>query len=64
MHQLINYVRHSMTCELALMCVINPFFNVNDATAATNLFTCAIPFATDAYTIILIKVGFPKFSLI
>ena len=64
MYHLINHARRSMTCELVLMCVIDPFFNVNDATAATNLFTCAIPFATDAYTIILIKVGFPKFSLI
>ena len=48
MYHLINHARRSMTCELVLMCVIDPFFNVNDATAATYLFTCDIPFASTA----------------
>ena len=46
MNYLINDVRHIMTCELVLMCVIDTFFNVNDATASTCVFTCTIPFAT------------------
>ena len=48
MHHLINYVRNYMACELALMCVIDPFLNINDATAAIYL--------------ILIKVSCPKFA--
>ena len=36
------YVRHAIACKLAQMRTFNQFFDVNDATTATNAFTCAI----------------------